>query len=302
MQMLKPRTAQEAVGRWPGILSALGLDPRYLVNRHGPCPMCAGKDRYRFDDKQGRGTWFCSHCGSGDGFALLQRVYGWDFSHAAQKVDQIVGTVPAVSITKSRTDPEKMSTLRAAWTESREVTKGDPVWLYLNRRIGIESIPPGLRFHHGMKHPDGGTHPVMLAKMTYPDGTGASLHRTYLTHDGQKATVATSAKMFMPGKPLNTGSVRLSEVASRIGIAEGIETALAASIRFQTPVWAATNAVLLEAWVPPVGVTDVLIAGDNDESCTGQAAAFALAKRLRRDGYTVEVQIPDATNRDWADK
>jgi putative DNA primase/helicase len=77
MQALKPRTADEAVGRWPGILQSLGLDPSFLNKKHGPCPICSGKDRYRFDDKGGRGTWICSHCGSGDGFKLLQGVLGW---------------------------------------------------------------------------------------------------------------------------------------------------------------------------------------------------------------------------------
>lgn len=301
MQMLKSRTADEAIGRWPGILHSLGVDQRFLRNKHGPCPVCDGKDRYRFDDKEGRGTWFCSQCGSGDGFALLRKINGWSFADAAKRVDQIVGTVQAGAIARERTDADKLQALRSVWAGSKVVIEGDPVWRYLNRRVGLEVIPADIRFHPGLKHPDGGTFPVMLAKMRYPDGSGASIHRTFLTPDGEKAPV-TNAKMFMPGKPLNTAAVRLSAIASRIGIAEGIETALAASKRFGVPVWAATNATLLESWVPSAGVTDVLIAGDNDESCTGQAAAFALAKRLRRDGFAVEVKIPPASNSDWADK
>ena len=300
MQALKRRTQDEAIGRWPGILQALGVDQRFLANKHGPCPSCEGTDRYRFDDKEGRGTWICSHCGSGDGFELLRKVFGWSFPDAAKRVDQILGTVQAGAVRQERSGKEKVLALRSAWEDSREVERGDPVWRYLNRRTGIDTAPPDLRFHPGMWHPDGGVFPVMLAKMRYPDGTGASIHRTYLTADGEKAPV-TKAKLFMPGKPLNTAAVRLSEPAERLGIAEGIETALAASIHFQTPVWAATNAGLLEAWVPPAGTTEILIAGDNDASWTGQAAAYALARRLVRDGFAVEVQIPDATNRDWAD-
>jgi putative DNA primase/helicase len=105
----------------------------------------------------------------------------------------------------------------------------------------------------------------------------------------------------MAGRPLKTAAVRLSCVETTIGVAEGIETALTASIRFGVPVWAATNAVLLEAWVPPQGVKRVLIAGDNDESYTGQSAAFNLARRLVRDGYAVEIQIPREAGTDWAD-
>lgn len=301
MQPLKTRTADDAVGPWPGILQALGVDARFLRDKHGPCPSCEGKDRYRFDDKGGRGTWFCSHCGSGDGFGLLQRVFGWSFSQAAKEVDKIVGSVQAGAIIQARTEESKVEALRAVWKAGKVIQKNDPVWRYLQRRIGIDVVPADLRFHPGLKHSDGGAHPAMLALMRYPDGTAASIHRTYLTLEGHKAPVG-DVKKFMQGKPLQTASVRLGASGPHIGIAEGIESALAASRRFGVPVWGAGNAVLLEAWVPPDGAKSVLIAADNDASWTGQAAAFALAKRLVREGYTVEVQIPNAAGKDWADE
>lgn len=300
MQTHKAKTSDEAIGRWPGILPALGIESRYLVNRHGPCPVCEGKDRFRFDDKEGRGTWYCNQCGHGDGFELLKLVNGWSFQDAAKQVDKIIGTVAAQPVIKDRTEQSKLEALRTVWTASREVKPGDPVWRYLTGRLGVESIPAAIRFHPGVRHSEGGTYPAMLAKMVYPDGSGASIHRTYLTADGHKAPVET-VKKFMSGKPLNRAAVRLSAIQEYIGIAEGIETALAASVRFQTPVWAATNAVLLESWVPPVGVKQVLIAGDNDSSYTGQSAAFNLARRLIRDGYAVEIVIPEEVDTDWAD-
>lgn len=305
MQQLKTRTADEAVGRWPGILQTLGIDPQYLRDKHGPCPVCQGTDRYRFDDKDGRGTWICSHCGSGDGFGLLRKIFGWSFAEAAKQVDRIVGTVPAGAIAPTRTEESKVLALRAAWKSSRPVTKGDPVWRYLNRRIGLDMVPADLRFHPALRYTDEegedlGRYPAMLALLRYPDGNGASIHRTYLTEAGDKAPVP-KVKKIMAGKSLNTAAVRLSPPGACLGIAEGIETALAASRRFRVPVWAATNATLLEAWVPPPGVECVLIAGDNDASYTGQSAAFALGRRLVRDGYAVEIQIPEAEGKDWAD-
>jgi putative DNA primase/helicase len=62
-----------AKGRWRNILPSLGIPSKALTNRHGPYPMCGGKDRFRFDDKGGRGTWFCSQCGGGDGIELVKR-------------------------------------------------------------------------------------------------------------------------------------------------------------------------------------------------------------------------------------
>lgn len=74
-----------ARGRWHGILQALGVDRQFLNDKHGPCPVCGGKDRFRFDDRDHRGTFFCSFCGAGDGVTLVMRVKGLDFKTAAQK-------------------------------------------------------------------------------------------------------------------------------------------------------------------------------------------------------------------------
>jgi putative DNA primase/helicase len=45
----------------------------------------------------------------------------------------------------------------------------------------------------------------------------------------------------------------------------------------------------------------VRIFGDNDKSATGQAASWALAKRLRREGYVVTVDLPETEGDDWND-
>ena len=62
-------------GNWRHVLSNLGIHDRYLDGKHHPCPGCGGKDRFRFDDKDGCGTWICSQGSgdtvSGDAFDLL---------------------------------------------------------------------------------------------------------------------------------------------------------------------------------------------------------------------------------------
>ena len=62
----------EAQGHWTKILISNGIDEKFLKNKHGPCPVCGGKDRFRFDNKDGRGTFFCNHCGPGDGVGLQE--------------------------------------------------------------------------------------------------------------------------------------------------------------------------------------------------------------------------------------
>jgi putative DNA primase/helicase len=90
---------EAAQGRWPSILGALaGLTDQQLTDRHQPCPLCGGTDRYRFDDKDGSGSWYCNRCGgktqtggAGNGMDLLMRSTGWDFKTAAQRVEQHLG-------------------------------------------------------------------------------------------------------------------------------------------------------------------------------------------------------------------
>lgn len=71
------RALREFNGAWRQTLEGYGC--RLPSGRnHGPCPVCGGKDRFRFDDKDGRGTWFCGQCDpqSGGGLLLLSRYLG----------------------------------------------------------------------------------------------------------------------------------------------------------------------------------------------------------------------------------
>ena len=288
----------DARGRWPGILQALGIDAKYLKNEHGPCPICGGKDRFRFDDKDGDGTFYCSKCGCGDGLYLLRQFRGWDFPRTKREVAAIVGTVPAAAIKPEQTDEDKIRYALSIWKEAKPITPGDPVWLYLQRRCGITEAPLEIRYHPSLKHAeDGGLHPAMIARMTTPDRKPCGVQRVYLTHDGQKASVNPQRKE--AGK---MGAVRLAPSGPVLGIAEGIETALCAGMRFQVPVWSGICAHGLETWTPPETVSRVLICGDNDANFTGQSAAYTLARRLRMAGLEVEIKIPEREGCDWADE
>lgn len=82
--------AAAACGHWPELLAAVGIDiPRR--GKHGPCPACGGKDRFRLDDKTGFGTFICSQCGSGDGLDLVCRVTNKSPKEAAELIAPLVG-------------------------------------------------------------------------------------------------------------------------------------------------------------------------------------------------------------------
>ncbi|MDC9750978.1 DUF927 domain-containing protein [Proteus mirabilis] len=76
-------------GRWLYILANLGITVPDN-HKHGACPKCGGKDRFRFDDKNGKGTWFCNQCGHGDGLDLVKLVTGKETKTACQEVNKII--------------------------------------------------------------------------------------------------------------------------------------------------------------------------------------------------------------------
>ncbi|MEB3360663.1 MAG: primase-helicase zinc-binding domain-containing protein [Synechococcaceae cyanobacterium] len=87
-------TLEQASGRWPELLMALGgLSPEQLTDTHQPCPACGGTDRYRWDRDDGPGGCYCNQCGGKDqagggmsGLDLLLRVTGWDLKQAIRRV------------------------------------------------------------------------------------------------------------------------------------------------------------------------------------------------------------------------
>lgn len=296
--------SERCVGRWRGVLPRLGIDPAFLTGKHSGCPTCGGKDRFRFDDKQGRGTWICSNCGAGDGVGLVMRVKGWDFRRAAREIEQLVDGVPVNVPKAEQTDGDKREAMNRLWLASKRVTSGDAVSLYIKTRLGLNAPPDALRCASNVRYQDHGgssLHPAMLAMVTDATGQPANVHRTYLTGHGQKADVPTVRKM-MPGPVPKGSAIRLWPAVETLGIAEGIETAIAASHLFGVPVWAVVNAFNMASWLPPESVRSVIVFADNDPAFAGQAAAFAAAQRIvGQTSAQVEVRFPTSVGQDWAD-
>jgi putative DNA primase/helicase len=302
--MQRHSVREAAAGKWPGILAGMGLSDRALSGKHGPCPMCGGKDRFRFDDKEGRGTWFCSQCGAGDGVKLAMLVTGQDFPAAALEIERAAGVVQPFVRQPEQDEAAKVRKLRQTWAEGSKLTHGDEAMTYLaGRDLEIETVPDCLRLHPALPYYEtrvlAGRFPAMLARVVAADGTGATLHRTYLQR-GHKAPVS-SPKKLMAGKPVSGAAVRLFPVAECLGIAEGIETALAAAQIFGVPVWSCISAAGIQSFEPPEGVRELIVFGDHDSNFVGQAAAYTAAHRLKRRGLVVTVKIPSTVG-DWLDQ
>lgn len=300
----QPRTMDMARNKWRGVLMAFGIPDSALRDKHGPCPLpgCGGKDRFRFDNKDGNGTWFCNSCGAGNGLDLLMRFKGWEFREAASAVDQRIGHIgekdaparPQIS------EAKRLDILRETWRLSQPVEPGDAVCRYLTaRKLGDTVYPDALRFAPSCLSPDRNTYPTMLAIVSDKDGNPFTMHRTFLG-DGCKAATD-RPRALMPGILPPGSAIRLSAPKAEIGIAEGIETALAASRLYEVNVWAVLNTSMMEKWEPPKEAEEITIFADNDMKFGGQKAAYALAHRLALKGLDVIVKTPDGIGMDWAD-
>ena len=298
------KTAHAAKGKWRGILLTLGLPEGYLKDRHGPCPLCGGKDRFRWDNKDGSGSYICGQCGAGDGMKLAMEYTSKTFAEVAREIDEMVGNLKPETPRPQMTDEDRRGILRDTYKATRRVQPGDLVHRYLEAR-GVEELiyPDALRFAPALRDGNGGVRPCMVAMVSGPDGKPVSMHRTFLRPDGlAKAEMASPRKM-MPGELPEGACVRLGEYVpgGPLGVSEGIETALSASAIYQMPVWAAISASILAKWTPPDGCEEVAIFGDNDPKFGGQAAAWSLAHRLAVKGLTVSVHIPPQAGTDWND-
>lgn len=295
---------QRCHGRWIGIFHAMGMNVRD-DGKHEGCPVCGnGRNSHRFRiDKDGSGRWICTQCGSGSGVTLVMRYLGCNFSEALEKIQSIVRGCEKVENQKPKTDPK--IALNKLWQASTPLTGSDPASKYLHSR-GLNLTPNDVRFCEKCYESDSKKEiPAMIARVCSQDGRPISLHRTYL-NENKKADIE-SPKKLMPGtEPLNGGAIRLFLPGGMfksgvLGLAEGIETAMSCSQLFQIATWAAISTSIMEAWLPPDNIKQIVIFGDNDSNFAGQKSAYILANKLYLRDLIVDVRLPAGIGEDFND-
>jgi putative DNA primase/helicase len=290
---------ERANGQWAVIYNANNIDVG--EGKHQPCPACRGTDRFRYDDKNGNGDYYCNNCGPGDGFSLLQKHFNISFPDAVKKVAEFLNVefTNEKNNSKDTQDPRVM--LRQLWAAGQKLTGGDPVSKYLHGR-SISLTPDNVRYcPECYESETKRKYPAMVALIHDTKGDAVGIHRTYL------ADVPTKKKMMPSLKPLNGSCVRLNRIENqmfnedKLGIAEGIETALSVSQCFHLACWATLSTSLMEKWEPPVDckIRHFIIFGDTDINFAGAKAAYTLAHKLAVKDYIVELNFP--ISGDWND-
>lgn len=302
-ERLSDRLIRVADGKWADILQGAGLSPQTLSRKKVQCPMHEGnKGKFRFENKDGNGLWFCPVCGNGTGMKLLMNTTGKNFTEAALWIIDYLGDNRSFEkptlvqkqqyVPRSKSD-EEIARLRVSyakiWNDAIPIAEGDPVALYLRSRIpGLEVFPATLRFHAGLPffgHPgndgswgkDFGLHPCMIGAVVDETGRACNMHRTYLTSKGKKLAlqepdsdnptllVDLPAKKLMPSVGAKHYQIRLAKpVDGVLGIGEGIETALAAMVYSGVPTWSVVADTGIVNFMVPSAISELVVFADND--------------------------------------
>ncbi len=295
----------KANGQWQAILSHLGAE--VPLNTHTACPHCGGKDRFRFDNKDGNGTFICNQCGSGDGLDLVQRVLGVSVTEAAKEVANIIGidTRSACPPAYRRSEIKaQQDELKAQQAEKQANEKREKHKRFIERyNRTIANVQRGRSDYLKAKGLHGFEMDLLQdGSLIIPllDAGGVITGAQTIKPNGDKRLLSDSAKSgsYYPiNEPVNVSTVI---------IAEGLATALTCHlIQPEAHTVAAIDAgnLIHVAKVMRVKYPEskIIIAGDNDikpgQDNTGKLAAEKAAKVVNG----VAVLPPTDDKADWDD-
>jgi phage/plasmid primase-like uncharacterized protein len=265
--------------------------------RKGPCPICGGTDRFAINIK--KQVWNCRGCQhGGDVIALVQHLDGGSYANAVAKLIGEGRPRAAPSVIQNSGAPTKSI---LDWWNAAQPIKGTLAARYLYGRRIFE-LPPDpdemLRFHPEVifgKVGETWRYVSCLLALVRDVVTNEpiGLQRIGLTKAGEKIERLSLGS-------IKCGVIKLwdnAEVSVGLVIAEGIETALAASVlehqgTLLQPIWATLSADNLETFPVLRGIEALTIVVDADDGGRGQAAAAACAERWQTAGREVTRLTP----------
>ena len=185
------------------------------------------------------------------------------------------------------------------WREA-EPLGASPAKAYLESR-GILAASSALRFHPQTPlGPKGRTRflPAMIAAVSLDEGPIA-IHRTFLSTEAPTKAAFDKPKRALGS--LGEAAVRLfAPVSGKLGLAEGIESAMSAYALTGIPVWATLGNERFGLVSVPESVTDLHLFVDHDAG--GELAASRGLVAYAREGRALQVRKPSSRDTDWNDE
>jgi putative DNA primase/helicase len=270
-----------------------GLD----VGKHRmACPTCdkSPSDTALAVEVRGDGSavWWCWRCHAGGGIRG-DRVLT---AHHAERRGE-VGIFPTTRTdgAEQRKRQSAEAACRAIWRQTvpLEGTLGEQ---YLRARYC--AIPPGdaLRFHAALFCPETSSElPALVARVTTVTGDKAvGIHRIWF-----RPGEARAVKKMRLGASDEPVCIRLwPRTVATLGIAEGIETALAAATKF-SPMWSTIDAGQMTKFPLVPGVASLTVFADYDDA--GLKASQAVYERYMRARRNCNVWRPKRVREDACD-
>ena len=243
------------------------------------------------------GKWTDSALGEhGDLLDLIRIASGAGSLRAALDEARAFLAMPPMPAAEAHEDYDRAQAARRLWRRCRAID-ATHAEAYLEAR-GIERCRfPALRYHPALLYRDGGCVrrlPALVAAVTGTDEAVCGVLRTWL-HPIRPA----KANVIRPRKALGRvhgRAVRFGQPAGgTLLVGEGIETVLSlVTAVLSIAAAAALSAGSLSAFVPPVGVTRLVIARDNDPE--GERAAERRIRRCVRTGVGALVVAPEGSD------
>jgi putative DNA primase/helicase len=211
-------------------------------------------------------------------------------------------------------DPAKWQRLaRAIWRAGRD-PRGTLAEAYLTGR-GLPLFDAVavrvLRFHPALWLDENRpTVPGLIAAFRptigdlHPDTPPAAIHRIFLNPDGSAIRDEHGKRLKRMLGPSKGCAIKLTadeEVASGLGIVEGIEDGLGRLATGWAPIWALGSTEGIKRLPVLSGIECLTIFADHDAKGQGIAAAKVCSDRWREAGIEVITRIRNKTGDDWAD-
>jgi hypothetical protein len=138
----------------------------------------------------------------------------------------------------------------------------------------------------------------MIAAVSLDEGPIA-IHRTFLSTEASGKAAFEKPKRALGA--LGEAAVRLFDPASeKLGLAEGIESAMSAYALTGIPVWATLGNERFGLVSVPESVTELHLFVDHDAG--GELAASRGLAAYAREGRTIHVRKPSSIDTDWNDE